>query len=125
MIEHVSVSVKSAAKAKKFYQKALRPLGYKLKYEWGPSAAGFIEGGHTSFIIYAKKRASPAHVAFRAKSMRAVQDFYKAALKAGAKDNGAPGFRPDYGPTYYAAFVYDPDGHNIEACYFGARAPGI
>jgi predicted lactoylglutathione lyase len=125
MIEHISVPVKNAKKAKKFYAAALKPLGYKLKYEWGPSAAGFMEGGHTSFIIMGRKRPQKTHVAFHAKSKKAVQGFYKAAMKAGAKDNGAPGFRTDYGPTYYAAFVYDPDGHNVEACYFGARAPGM
>ena len=84
---------------------------------------GLMEGGHTSFIIYEDKKAPKLHFAFRAKSIRAVQAFYKAAIKAGATDNGPPGFRPDYGPNYYAAFVHSPGGHNIEACYFGARAP--
>lgn len=123
MIEHVAIPVKSYKKAVKFYSAALKPLGYKLKYEWPPSAAGFMEGGHTSFIVAVKKRPQATHIAFLAKSKKMVQDFYKAALRAGAADNGAPGFRPAYGPTYYATFVYDPDGHNVEVCYFGSRAP--
>ena len=123
MIEHVSIPVKNAKKSKQFYTVALKPIGYRLKYEWSPKAMGFMEGGHTSFIIHEDTRMRPLHVAFLAKSIKAVQAFHRAALKAGAKDNGAPGFRRENGPNYYAAFVYDPDGHNIEVCYFGARAP--
>ena len=123
MIEHVSIPVSDYRAAVKFYAAALKPLGYKLKYEWKPDAAGFMEGGHTSFVVAVRKRPQATHIAFRAKSKKAVQDFYKAALKAGATDNGAPGFRTDYGPNYYAAFVYDTDGNNAEACYFGACAP--
>ncbi|HQT82999.1 MAG TPA: VOC family protein [Candidatus Paceibacterota bacterium] len=122
MIEHVSIPVSDYRRAVQFYTAALKPLGYKLKYEWAPDAAGFMEGGHASFIIAVQKRPQATHIAFRARSKKAVQDFYAAALKAGAKDNGAPGFRRDYGPNYYAAFVHDADGNNVEACYFGARA---
>ena len=109
-------------KSKKFYTALLKPLGYKQTMESG-QAAGFKEGGHTSFWIAKKKKVLPTHVAFGAKSKKALQEFYKAGLKAGGKDNGGPGFRLNYGPTYYAAFVYDPDGSNMEACYFGERAP--
>jgi len=122
-IEHTGVYVKNFEKSKRFYSAALKPLGYKNNMNF-PGAAGFMEGGHTSFWITKKPHKDRLHVAFLGKSMRAIQDFYKAALKAGGKDNGAPGFRVEYGPDYYAAFVLDPDGHNIEACYFGARAPG-
>ena len=124
MIAHTGVSVRDYNKAKKFYQAALKPLGYTLKMDFPQwKAAGFMEGGHTSFWIGQPKKFAPGHLAFLAKSKSAVGSFYRAALKAGAKDNGGPGFRPDYGPTYYAAFVLDKDGNNIEACYFGERAP--
>ena len=122
MIEHVGIHVSNYKKAKKFYIAALKPLGYKNNMEHG-EAAGFMEGGHTSFWIAKKAKVVPMHVAFAAKSKKEVQKFHAAALKAGAKDNGGPGFRTDYGPTYYASFVLDADKNNIEACYFGARAP--
>lgn len=126
MIEHVSVPVKNYSKAKEFYKAALAPVGYTLYRdmdEW--KAGGFLEGESTSFWIVEKEGAiTPMHVAVGAKSKEAVQQFHEAALKAGGKDNGAPGFREDYGPDYYAAFVLDQDGNNIEACYFGEKAPG-
>lgn len=81
-----------------------------------------MEGGHTSFWIAQVEKMAPTHVAFHAESKEAVQKFYDAGLAAGGKDNGKPGFRLNYSPDYYAAFVYDPDGNNIEACYFGERA---
>ena len=113
MIEHAMIPISDYKKATKFYSAALKPLGYKLKYAWVPDAAGFMEGGHTSFIITVKKRPQATHIAFCGKSMKAVQAFYKAAIKAGAKDNGAPGFRPDYGPNYYAAIIHYSHPHNI------------
>ena len=93
---------------------------------WGATtqAAGFYEDEHTSFWIVKKKEAvQPIHVALRASSKDAVHQFHSEALKAGAKDNGPPGFRRHYGDDYYAAFVLDFDGNNIEACYFGERRP--
>jgi catechol 2,3-dioxygenase-like lactoylglutathione lyase family enzyme len=124
MIAHTSILTRNYTKAKKLYSAALAPLGYKLTTDYPKfKAAGFKQGGQTDFWIAQPKRFAPMHIAFIAKSKKAVQDFYTAALKAGAKDNGAPGFRTAYGPTYYAAFVHDADGNNIEACYFGARAP--
>ena len=122
MIEHISLPVHDYKKAKKFYVAALKPLKYKLHMEF-PGAAGFVEGGHTSFWIVKHGRGAKLHIAFLAKSKKMVQAFHTAALKAGAKDNGKPDFRLDYGPDYYAAYVLDPEGNNIEAAYFGARAP--
>jgi catechol 2,3-dioxygenase-like lactoylglutathione lyase family enzyme len=125
MIEHVSLPVRNYKKSKAFYTAALKPLGYKVRYELG-KACGYMEGGHTSIWIAEDKVGNKLHVAFRAKGKKAVHDFYDAALKAGAKDNGAPGPRPDYSPDYYAAFVLDPDGHNIEAvCYLPAGRHGV
>jgi len=124
MIEHVSVPVTNYKKARTFYKAALKPLGYKLWREYAPNAAGFAEGGSASLWIAAGKgKIRPIHVAMLGKSKKAVKAFYEAALNAGGKDNGGPGFRHEYGDDYYAAFVYDPDGNNIEACYFGAKAP--
>ncbi len=117
MIAHTGLMVKNYKKAKAFYQKALAPLGYKQNMEYG-EAAGFMEGGQTSFWIVAKKRLLPGHVAFEAKNKKAVDAFYRAAMKSGAKDNGKPGYRPDYWPGYYAAFVLDADGSNVEAVWF-------
>jgi catechol 2,3-dioxygenase-like lactoylglutathione lyase family enzyme len=126
MLEHVSVPVSDFKRAKKFYVAALKPLGYKLWADYPPDAAGFAERGSASVWISAKKAKvrHPIHVAMRGRSKKAVKDFYEAAMKAGGRDNGGPGFRLEYGDDYYAAFVYDPDGNNIEACYFGAKAPG-
>ena len=127
MIEHVSVSVKNYKKGKEFYSKTMKPLGYKLYRDYPKfNAGGYLEGKSTSlWIVGIGKKVQPSHVAFGAKSKKAVADFHKAALRAGGKDNGGPGFRLDYGNDYYAAFVYDPDGNNIEACYFGAKAPKL
>lgn len=117
MIAHTGVAVKHYKQAKAFYQKALKPLGYKQNMEYG-EAAGFMEGGQTSFWIVGRKRVLDGHVAFEAKNKKAVDAFYRAAIRAGAKDNGKPGYRVDYWPGYYAAFVLDADGNNIEAVWF-------
>lgn len=117
MIEHAGIYVKNVEKAKQFYIATLKPLGYKLNFDFEDSA-GFKQGGHTSFWIGKKRYYQPSHIAFHAKTRKAVQDFYKAAIQAGAKDNGKPGLRKKYSPDYYAAFVFDPDGNNIEAVTF-------
>ncbi len=117
MIEHTGIFVSNYQQAKKFYTAALKPLGYKLNMEYG-EAAGFMEGGHTSFWIVKKARPQKSHIAFRAKNKKAVRDFHAAAIRAGAKDNGKPGLRKDYSPDYYAAFILDKDGNNIEAVCF-------
>lgn len=124
MIAHTGVSVTNFKKAKEFYKKALAPLGYKLKYDYAKwKAAGFMQGGQTDFWISEDKNTRPTHLAFRAKSKKQVNDFYAAALKADAKDNGAPGYRKDYSPGYYAAFVYDANKNNIEAVWYDPKPP--
>jgi catechol 2,3-dioxygenase-like lactoylglutathione lyase family enzyme len=121
MIDHVGFSVSDYARAKAFYEQALAPLGYALimestAQETGQPAAGFGSDGKPDFWIgHEGKLEKPLHVAIVAKGRRAVDAFYQAALAAGGKDNGPPGLRPHYQPNYYAAFVLDPDGHNIEA----------
>ncbi len=117
MIEHVSLRARDPKKSKSFYEKALAPLGYRNNMKF-PDAFGFMAEGHTSFWVTKGKIGTPLHIAFRAKSRRAVDAFYRAAIEAGGKDNGEPGLRKESSPTYYAAFVIDRDGHNIEAVTF-------
>ncbi len=116
MIAHTSLPVSDYRKSKTFYIKALEPLGYRNNMEYG-EAAGLNDGKNTDFWIGKKSPIVPLHIAFEVQSAAQVQAFHKAALSAGAKDNGGPGYR-DYWPGYYAAFVYDPDGHNIEAVWY-------
>ena len=121
-IAHTSISVKNYKKAKEFYAQALKPLGYKLKISMDEyKAAGYMQGGQTDFWIAGKDDIAPMHVAFHAKSKKAVDEFHKTALKAGGKDNGKPGYRTDYSPGYYAAFVYDADKNNIEAVWYDPK----
>ena len=123
MIDHIGFAVSDYERAQRFYTAALAPFGYALikevsaqKTESGYAAAGFGIGGKPDFWIAGEGRLERSlHVAIVAKDRAAVDGFYRAALAAGGKDNGAPGLRPHYHPNYYAAFVLDPDGHNIEA----------
>ena len=111
MIEHISLRCRDSRASRKFYERALEPLGYEMDRRYG-DAFGFIQGGRHDFWVTKGKVGTPTHVAFHAQSAAAVDAFYRAAMAAGGKDNGAPGPRDDYG---YAAFVLDPDGHNVEA----------
>ena len=110
MIEHISLRCRDARASREFYEQALAPLGYAVGKEYG-DAFGFVHRGRHDFWITRGKVGTPNHVAFHADSEKAVDEFYQAAMAAGAKDNGPPGQRDEYG---YAAFVLDPDGHNIE-----------
>ena len=117
MLDHISLKVADYAKSKAFYDQVLASLGYKALMTF-PEAAGYGDS-HPYFWIGGEKsaaqRGGPIHVAFAAKNRKAVDAFYKAALAAGGGDNGKPGLRPQYHPDYYGAFVFDPDGNNIEA----------
>ncbi len=121
MIDHVSVYVSDLAHSKAFYEAALKPLGYVVFSEMDGAVAfgneaeadSALRGG--DFWIAQEQPVRKQHVAFRAKDHATVDTFYRAALGAGGTNNGAPGLRSDYGEHYYAAFVLDPDGHNIEA----------
>lgn len=124
MIDHTGVFVSDFARSKAFYTAALAPLGYALITELGPEitghtrVAGFGEKGKPDFWISHDDSAPGdrhVHVAFRAANRKQVDDFHRAALAAGGRDNGPPGVRAHYHPDYYGAFVLDPDGHNIEA----------
>ena len=122
MIDHIGFPVSDYERAKAFYLKALAPLGYSLimevTQEQGSDfpAAGFGADGKPDFWIGGEGGLNKSiHFAIAAKDRAAVDAFYRAAIAAGGKDNGAPGLREHYHPNYYAAFVLDPDGHNIEA----------
>ena len=123
MIDHIGFAVSDYERAKAFYAAALAPLGYRLIMEVeahqnasGAPAAGFGIGGKPDFWIGGEGGLDkPLHVAIAAQTRRLVDNFHRAALAAGGRDNGAPGLRPHYHPNYYGAFVLDLDGHNIEA----------
>lgn len=122
MIDHIGLDVSDLARSRAFYAKALAPLGYRIVSEVRPEGAEaptvvmFGVGDEPDFVIAKDKSPGPGnHVAFRAGTRAEVDAFHAAALAAGGRDNGGPGTRERYGPTYYAAFVLDPDGFNIEA----------
>ena len=122
MLGHLSFGVNDLARAATFYDAALAPLGYGRV--WTSShAVGFgEEGAGDKLALFAKPtQAVPPgpgfHLAFNAPSRAAVDAFHAAAVRAGGKDEGAPGPRPHYGATYYDAFVIDPDGHKLEAVH--------
>lgn len=121
MIDHIGINVSDYKAGKKFYSAALLPLGYKVLAEFG-SSAGLGAHGDADFWISEGKPAHPhVHVAFQCDKHTMVDKFYAAALKAGAKDNGPPGIRKDYAADYYAAYIIDPDGNNIEAVCHSAE----
>jgi catechol 2,3-dioxygenase-like lactoylglutathione lyase family enzyme len=117
MIDHVTVPVKDLAVSKIFYEKTLAPFNYQVSFGEKKKFWAFDIGNRALFEISQQKepdRLTSFHIAFRAKSREQVRQFYEAALAAGGKCNGAPGLRPQYTETYYAAFIIDPNGHNIE-----------
>ncbi|MES2203352.1 MAG: VOC family protein [Patescibacteria group bacterium] len=120
MIAHTTLHVSDIQKAKEFYSKALAPLGYALSKDMPEyKVAGFKSGeGNHDFWLQQVEGLKPSHLAFTASSEEQTQEVHKAALAAGAKDNGGPGYRTDYGAGYYAAFFHDMDGNNIEAAYW-------
>ena len=118
MIDHVSLHVGDIETSKEFFSKALKPLDYSLKMEFPEyKVAGFASGGKTDFWLNGSGANQTTHVAFAAADKTAVEAFYESGLAAGGKDNGKPGYRKDYSPGYYAAFLLDPDGHNIEVVF--------
>ncbi|HEY9839725.1 MAG: VOC family protein [Candidatus Sericytochromatia bacterium] len=118
MLDHLGLPVSDFKSSREFYLKALAPLGYGIEMEFdhgGFGVAGFGKDGKPSFWISEGQPGPGLHLAFASPNHAAVDAFYAAALAAGAKDNGAPGPRPQYHPGYYGAFVIDPNGYNIEA----------
>ena len=116
MIDHTGITVSTFEKSKEFYANSLAPLGYQLLREFNTSVAGFgIDGNPDFWILQGEVNTPRTHVAFLAQTREMVRAFYSAALAIGGRDNGAPGLRTHYHPNYYAAFILDLDGHNIEA----------
>lgn len=118
MFDHVKFGVTDFAASKAFYAKALEPLGVAIVSEGAPAYGVELcaKGNDTSLCLFqTDEKPAHLHIAFTAASRRQVDAFHRAALEAGAKDNGAPGLRPHYHANYYAAFVIGPDGHNLEA----------
>lgn len=123
MIDHTGLVVTDPKKSRVFYDKALTPLGYQMMVEipkehtGGMVVLGYGVPPKPDFWVAQGPKANEpkVHIAFRAANRQAVDEFYKAALAAGGRDNGPPGPRPHYHQNYYGAFVLDPDGHNVEA----------
>ena len=123
MLDHVGFAVADAARSREFYEKALAPIGITLiktvtpdQTEAGGTAHGFGSNGKPFFWFGDNERVGEGtHVAFAVESRALVDAFHAAGLAAGGTDNGAPGLRPHYHPDYYGAFIFDPDGNNIEA----------
>jgi catechol 2,3-dioxygenase-like lactoylglutathione lyase family enzyme len=115
MFDHVSLPISDLAKSRAFYLSALAPLGIGAFVD-GPDWIAFGQSGRARFWIgIGAAPARGVHLAFAAANRAEVRAFHSAALAAGGTDNGAPGLRPQYHPNYYGAFVFDPDGHNVEA----------
>jgi catechol 2,3-dioxygenase-like lactoylglutathione lyase family enzyme len=116
VIDHIGLNVADYARSKAFYSAALEPLGYRIAMDFEPHGVGFGPTDKPIFwIVQREPLGGSSHVAFTAADRATVDAFYEAALAAGGTDNGPPGIREHYHPTYYGAFVLDPDGHNIEA----------
>jgi catechol 2,3-dioxygenase-like lactoylglutathione lyase family enzyme len=121
VIDHVSLGVSDLTRSREFYRRALTPLGFAEIGQWreGASEVTFGLEEADDFAISTAYPIGGAHVAFAADRRDQVDAFHEAALKAGGRDNGPPGLRPEYAEGYYGAFVLDPDGHNIEAVHHG------
>lgn len=116
MFDHVEFPVVSIAASRKFYAATLAEVGIEeFFYDKGAGSAGYGAGEVTGLLIFSGELGPRRmHICFQAASKRHVAAAYEAGLKAGGKDNGGPGYRKDYAPGYYAAFLFDPDGNNIE-----------
>ena len=119
MLDHTGIEVTDLAASRAFYEKVLEPLGMGVVMDFAEMAQsiGFGVPGKPSFWIYSRTGGASGriHIAFHATDRERVDRFHEAALEAGAEDNGPPGLREHYHPTYYGAFVLDPDGNNVEA----------
>jgi catechol 2,3-dioxygenase-like lactoylglutathione lyase family enzyme len=119
MFDHISIGVRDIAASRRFYDSALAPLGYKRLSD-GVTSLGY-GAKDVAFWISLAERPVPAdeksglHLCFAAPDRKSVERFHAGALKSGGQDNGKPGLRTEYSPTYYAAFAVDPDGYRIEA----------
>jgi catechol 2,3-dioxygenase-like lactoylglutathione lyase family enzyme len=113
MIDHIGLRVTDLVASKRFFIAALAPLQYRVWFEAADHAG--LGSDRPDFWLSQGTAAGPIHICFRVERRALVDAFHAAALAAGGRDNGGPGLRPQYHPTYYGAFVFDPDGNNIEA----------
>ncbi len=124
MLNHISIGVRDIARTKRFYDAALKPLGYTCRHD----AADSLGYGADKVALWISATERPVaaddssglHFCFDAPNRKSVDAFHAAGVKAGGRDNGKPGLRPDYGANYYAAFIVDPDGYRLEA-YCGKK----
>lgn len=114
MYDHIGLKVRDVAASARFYEGALKPLGYVMCSR-DASGASFGPADAPALWLYKGASGQGVHIALRAADRAAVERFHAAGLAAGGRDNGRPGLRADYSPTYYASFLLDPDGNNIEA----------
>ena len=121
VIDHIGVGVRDYEESLVFYTRALAPLGLEMVAETATDnrAAGFGYKGRDDFWIHEGRPVGRSHIAFEAQSQGQVDAFHAAALDAGGRDNGPPGIRTEYSPSYYAAYILDPNGNNIEAVFHG------
>lgn len=118
-MDHVSLPITDAARTRAFYEAVLEPLGWTCSEIRPGVYVGFKKPGSPALYFQVTEHVQAAHLAFKAVSPNQVTAFHRAALAAGGRDNGAPGPRPSYGAASFAAFAFDPDGHNIEAVVGG------
>lgn len=122
VVDHVLFVVKDLRASRRFYRAALEPLGFRMMNEQEDGMSFGVKEAD-DFAIYQGKpgeaTTTAAHVAFVTESNEAVDAFFAAAMAAGGRENRPPGYRPEYHPGYYAAFVFDPDGNNVEAVHHG------
>ncbi len=125
MLDHITFGVTDFDRSVRFYDRAFAPLGVRRLYDdpnGGARATGYGDQRPWFWIAEASPTSGLMHVALSASSRDQVAAFHREALLAGGTDNGGPGLRPQYHPGYYAAFVLDPDGHNIEAVFHDPSA---
>lgn len=115
MIDHVALNVRDYEATRPFYEQALKPLGYSIAKEWEGGIGFGLGGGSELAVRRHDEPSAPVHLAVTSSDRAGVDAFYEAALAAGGRDNGPPGIRADYHENYYAAFVLDPEGNNVEA----------
>jgi catechol 2,3-dioxygenase-like lactoylglutathione lyase family enzyme len=118
MFDHVGINVQDYAASRAFYERALAPIGYRVVMafdEWKAAGLGTDEHKPELWIAQREPYGTGTHLAFTCADRQTVDAFHEAALDAGGIDNGAPGIREEYTPTYYAAYVHDLDGNNVEA----------
>jgi catechol 2,3-dioxygenase-like lactoylglutathione lyase family enzyme len=124
MIDHLKLYVSDIERSRAFYERALEPLGYRVMLEPGPGVVGMGADRPDFFLELRPGLTTTAHVAFSVDTTEQVDAFHRAAVEAGARDNGAPGLRPQYHERYYGAFVLDDDGNNVEAVCHSAGGGG-